>query len=113
MKKIFMVGGVALIPILLALTLVIGLMMTVLMGNSSSGSSVGGGGGYGWGPGSISNFGESDIPAQFIPIYKAASEKYGTPWNLLASVHRKETSFSTHPTMISSVGAEGHMQVRP
>lgn len=107
-----MIGGVAFIPIFLAAVLVIGLMMTVLMGgNNASGNSAGGG--FGWGPGSISNFGESDIPAQFLPIYQAAAEKYGTPWNLLASIHRKETTFSTHPTMISSAGAEGHMQFMP
>lgn len=53
------------------------------------------------------------IPPQFIPIYKAAEEKYGTPWNILAAIHYKETTFSTSNKMVSSVGAIGHMQFMP
>ncbi|WP_425429445.1 hypothetical protein [Domibacillus antri] len=54
-----------------------------------------------------------DIPEEFIPIYKAAAEEYGVPWELLAAHHRVETKFSTMDPMISPVGAEGPMQVRP
>ncbi|MFD1609769.1 hypothetical protein [Oceanobacillus luteolus] len=53
------------------------------------------------------------IPSQFMQHYLAAEAAFGTPWFILASVHAQETQFSTHPTMISSAGAEGHMQVRP
>jgi hypothetical protein len=63
--------------------------------------------------GDISIIGENQIPAKYIPIYKGAEAKYGVPWNLLASIHKIETTFSTDPTMISSVGAEGHMQFMP
>jgi murein DD-endopeptidase MepM/ murein hydrolase activator NlpD len=52
-------------------------------------------------------------PAQFIPIYKAAQAKYGTPWYLLAAIHRAETSFSTDPHMVSPTGAIGPMQFEP
>lgn len=53
------------------------------------------------------------IPAKYIPIYIAAEEKYHVPWTLLAAHHRIETRFSTMKTLISPVGAEGHMQFMP
>lgn len=65
-----------------------------------------------WG-GEISEIGANEIPAVYIPIYKAAQEEYGVPWNLLAAHHRVETRFSTIEPMISPVGATGHMQFMP
>ncbi|MBW8348993.1 lytic transglycosylase domain-containing protein [Bacillus sp. IITD106] len=53
------------------------------------------------------------IPEEFIPIYKAAENKFGVPWYLLAAIHRVETIFSTMDPMLSPVGAEGHMQFMP
>lgn len=53
------------------------------------------------------------IPSEYITIYKAAEEKYGVDWYILASIHSIETSFSTHSTMLSSAGAIGHMQFMP
>lgn len=53
------------------------------------------------------------IPEQYIPVYVAAEEKYGVPWTLLAAHHRIETRFSTVKSMVSSAGAEGHMQFMP
>lgn len=53
------------------------------------------------------------IPEQFIPIYVATEEKYGVPWTLLVAHHRIETRFSTMKTMVSSAGAEGHLQFMP
>lgn len=70
-------------------------------------------GGGGWWGGAITEFGANEIPAQYIPIYKAAQEKYGVPWNLVAAHHSVETKFSTYQPMISSVGAEGHLQFMP
>src|SRR4051794_19125411 len=66
-----------------------------------------------WEVGTISEFGANEIPAEYIPIYKEAAEKYGVPWNLLAAHHRVETRFSTLSSMISPVGAIGHMQFMP
>ncbi|MBD7939652.1 peptidoglycan DD-metalloendopeptidase family protein [Cytobacillus sp. Sa5YUA1] len=63
--------------------------------------------------GSISEIGENEIPADYLPIYQAAEEKYGVPWNLLAAHHRVETRFSTLEVMISPVGAIGHLQFMP
>ncbi|MEK5066857.1 C40 family peptidase [Cytobacillus sp. FSL R5-0596] len=65
-----------------------------------------------WG-GEISEIGANEIPDAFIPIYKAAQEEYGVPWNLLAAHHRVETRFSTIHPMISPVGATGHLQFMP
>lgn len=67
----------------------------------------------GWDVGEITEFGANEIPAQYIPIYQEAAEKYGVPWNLLAAHHRVETRFSTLPSMVSPVGAIGHMQFMP
>ncbi|MFC5558557.1 lytic transglycosylase domain-containing protein [Ureibacillus thermophilus] len=53
------------------------------------------------------------IPEEYIPIYIAAGKKYNVPWTLLAAHHRVETRFSTMKTLISPVGAEGHMQFMP
>jgi hypothetical protein len=36
--------------------------------------------------------------AGFYGIYAAAQETYGVNWLLIASVHKQETGFSTHPT---------------
>jgi len=55
----------------------------------------------------------NQIPEKYMPVYQKAAKKYGVPWNLLAAVHKVETNFSNHPTMVSSVGAEGHMQFMP
>ncbi|MEK4925009.1 bifunctional lytic transglycosylase/C40 family peptidase [Cytobacillus sp. FSL R5-0569] len=65
-----------------------------------------------WG-GDISELGQNEIPSVFIPVYQAAQEAYGVPWNLLAAHHRVETHFSTIEPMISPVGALGHMQFMP
>ncbi|CAM3907188.1 lytic transglycosylase domain-containing protein [Alkalicoccus chagannorensis] len=54
-----------------------------------------------------------EIPASFIPVYQEAEEEYGVPWRLLAAVHRIETVFSTMDTLVSPVGAEGHLQFMP
>ena len=67
----------------------------------------------GWDVGTISEFGANEIPAEYIPIYKEAAEKYGVPWNLLAAHHRVETNFSTISPMISYAGAIGHFQFMP
>ncbi|WP_311199187.1 C40 family peptidase [Peribacillus frigoritolerans] len=61
----------------------------------------------------LSEIGKNEIPAEYIPIYKAAAEKYDVPWTLIASIHRIETKFSTIKTMISPVGAAGPYQFMP
>ncbi|KGR77780.1 lytic transglycosylase domain-containing protein [Ureibacillus manganicus] len=53
------------------------------------------------------------IPEEYIPIYISAGEKYDVPWTLLAAHHRVETRFSTMKSLVSPVGAEGHMQFMP
>lgn len=53
------------------------------------------------------------VPPQFMPFYRTAEKKYGVDWYVLAAIHFVETGFSTHPTMISSVGAVGHLQFMP
>ncbi|MDQ0216064.1 membrane-bound lytic murein transglycosylase B [Oikeobacillus pervagus] len=56
---------------------------------------------------------EMEIPKEYIPVYKAAEEKYKVPWQLLAAHHRVETKFSTMDPMLSPAGAEGPMQFMP
>ncbi|MFE4035406.1 MULTISPECIES: bifunctional lytic transglycosylase/C40 family peptidase [unclassified Priestia] len=57
----------------------------------------------------ISKVGEGQIPKEYIPIYKAAGEKYNIPWTLIAAIHRVETNFG-QDLNTSSVGAIGHSQ---
>lgn len=53
------------------------------------------------------------VPAQYMQYYLGAEKKYGVPWYVLAALHFVETGFSSHPTMVSSVGAIGPMQFMP
>jgi murein DD-endopeptidase MepM/ murein hydrolase activator NlpD len=53
------------------------------------------------------------VPPQFMSYYLSAEKKYGVNWYVLAAIHFVETGFSTHSTMISSVGAIGPMQFMP
>jgi hypothetical protein len=53
------------------------------------------------------------IPPQFMKFYMDGQKKYGVDWYVLAAIHFVETGFSTHPTMVSSVGAIGPMQFMP
>ncbi|NUU74692.1 peptidoglycan DD-metalloendopeptidase family protein [Paenibacillus xylanilyticus] len=69
--------------------------------------------GSGDGNGQGGSYVNGQIPPEFIPIYKAAAKKYGIPWYALAAIHNVETTFSTDPTMVSSVGAVGHLQFMP
>ncbi|TFE02917.1 lytic transglycosylase domain-containing protein [Jeotgalibacillus salarius] len=56
---------------------------------------------------------ELQIPEENIAVYKKASDEYDVDWRLLAAHHRVETRFSTMDTLVSPVGAEGHMQFMP
>lgn len=53
------------------------------------------------------------VPTEYIPYYKAAGEKYGVDWTVLAAIHDIETDYSKIKVMVSSVGAIGHMQFMP
>lgn len=61
----------------------------------------------------INNYVPGQVPEQFLKYYLYAEKKYGIPWYYLASIHGIETAFSTHPSMVSSVGAIGPMQFMP
>lgn len=56
---------------------------------------------------------DNKIPFCYIPLYEEAAEKYSIPWQLLAAVHRVETSFSNQNPMVSVSGAVGHFQFMP
>lgn len=61
----------------------------------------------------ISEIGEKEIPKLYIPVYKAAGEKYDIAWTLIAAFHKVETNFGTTETMVSYAGAIGHFQFLP
>jgi Transglycosylase SLT domain len=53
------------------------------------------------------------IPADLMPLYRAAAETCsGMDWTLLAAVHKTETSFG-RGAVVSSAGAQGPMQFMP
>ncbi|MCM3619698.1 peptidoglycan DD-metalloendopeptidase family protein [Sutcliffiella horikoshii] len=64
-----------------------------------------------WGGGFNGNIipGEN-VPPQYMPIYLSAEEAFGVDWYVIAALHFVETGYSTHPTMISNMGAVGHFQ---
>lgn len=96
-----------------AIVLICGLIVITFVILSSTGGEEEMQPGKGYYGGEISELGENEIPAQYLPIYQSAEEKYGVPWNLIAAHHRVETRFSSINPMVSPVGAEGHLQVRP
>lgn len=52
---------------------------------------------------------DNEVPKEFEKIYKEIAKKYGVEWEVLASIHRVETVFSSNVSK-SSVGAIGHTQ---
>jgi soluble lytic murein transglycosylase-like protein len=50
---------------------------------------------------------------EFAPLYLAVQRSTGTPWQLLAAVHRVETGQSGNTSRRSSAGASGPMQFMP
>lgn len=55
----------------------------------------------------------SGIPPEFMKYYLEAEKIYKVDWYYIAALHFVETGFSTHPTMVSGAGAEGHFQFMP
>ncbi len=60
----------------------------------------------------ISAKGKTEIPSNYIPIYQQIGNKYHVPWNLLAAMHKVETSFGRNLST-SYAGAVGHFQFMP
>lgn len=56
---------------------------------------------------------KSEVPEEYIDLYREAGEEYDVQWELLAAVHRVETKFSTMATLESPKGAIGHYQFMP
>lgn len=117
-KGVAAAGSALGLPVLLG----IGAILLILLGGlviafflilSSTGGEENQTPGKGFYGGEISEIGANEIPADYVSIYRAAEEKYGVPWNLIAAHHRVETRFSTIDPMVSPVGAEGHLQFMP
>ncbi len=51
-------------------------------------------------------------PPFLLPIYLAANERYGVPWQILAAINEVETDYG-FDLSLSSAGAEGWMQFLP
>ena len=45
--------------------------------------------------------------ARFLPLYRAAARSFGVSWQLIASIHRQETAFSTVPGTYYGLNAFG------
>ncbi|MGH8929983.1 MAG: lytic transglycosylase domain-containing protein [Egibacteraceae bacterium] len=56
-----------------------------------------------------------EIPVEYLQLYMASAERWspGLSWTVLAAIGWVETRHGSHPTMISSVGAQGPMQFMP
>lgn len=64
-------------------------------------------GGYVQNP--LTSYEVNEVPEEFQDIYQDVADKYNVDWEILASIHRVETAFSSNNT-ISSAGAIGHTQ---
>jgi murein DD-endopeptidase MepM/ murein hydrolase activator NlpD len=47
------------------------------------------------------------VPAAYVPIYRESARAFDLNWLVLASVHKHETGFSTHPTTYQGVNFAG------
>ena len=47
------------------------------------------------------------IPPAYVPIYRESARAFDLNWLVLASVHKHETGFSTHPTTYQGVNFAG------
>jgi len=56
---------------------------------------------------------DAGLNPNFAALYLATQHATGTPWQLLAAVHKVETNQSGNTTRTSSAGAEGPMQFMP
>ena len=56
--------------------------------------------------------GVTGVPAELIPLYSKARERYGVPWTVLAAINRFETGFGSNLD-VSTAGAVGWMQFLP
>lgn len=54
-----------------------------------------------------------DDPTEFRPIYQAAGQQFGIPWQLIEAVHQVETGKSGSTANRSYAGATGPMQFMP
>src|SRR5947209_2742783 len=61
---------------------------------------------------SIQALGFYRIPLFLLPIYQAAAEQYGVPWQILAAINEIETNYGADLS-VSSAGAVGWMQFMP
>ncbi|MEV4418353.1 lytic murein transglycosylase [Patulibacter sp. NPDC049589] len=52
------------------------------------------------------------LPGFLLPIYRAAGDRYGIPWQVLAAINVVETDLGRNPS-VSSAGAQGWMQFMP
>lgn len=51
----------------------------------------------------------NEVPEEFKSLYQEIASKYSIDWEILASIHRVETAFSSN-NAVSSAGAIGHTQ---
>jgi murein DD-endopeptidase MepM/ murein hydrolase activator NlpD len=70
----------------------------------------GGGGGVVGGPPTAAA--RHAMPAWLLPLYRAAEQRYGVPWNVLAAINAVETDFGRN-LAVSPAGAVGWMQFLP
>lgn len=108
------VGTKLLFPILIVIVIsfLALMLLTIMVGqpqdveeNNISEYSVNGG--YVQNP--LGSYAVNEVPEEFKGIYQEVADKYNIDWEILASIHRVETAFSSNNT-ISSAGAIGHTQ---
>lgn len=90
---------------LIALTLCFLFFSSVITG-------LGGGKDMGFRSGPPTAFAVADIPAEYLPVFLRAQDKYGISWAVLAAICNVESEFRPDPG-VSPAGAIGFMQFMP
>ncbi|OAT83701.1 peptidase M23 [Desulfotomaculum copahuensis] len=66
----------------------------------------------GFNSGAATNIAKNEIPANLLPVFVSAQQKYGVSWAVLAAIAKVETDFGQN-MFTSSAGAVGFMQILP
>ncbi|MGB9848822.1 MAG: peptidoglycan DD-metalloendopeptidase family protein [Moorellaceae bacterium] len=99
---------IAVAAFVLPLVLAFGLLMLVFAPVAALGPNVK----SGFRSGAPTGAAVADIPAEHLPIFIKAQEKYGVSWAVLAAIAKTESDFGRN-MKVSSAGAIGYMQFMP
>jgi len=100
------------IVLLIATGLILTALTVCFLTFSAVITGLGGGRAVGFRSGSPTAFAVADIPAQYLPVFLRAQDRYGVSWAVLAAICKVESRFQPDPGT-SEAAAVGFMQFMP